>query len=72
MNVFDAFDAMRNGYIVKDYDLIWYKKDDDGKLIESYNEGTTWEEVEEFTFGCINIEWRLVETGETQQITLNL
>ncbi|GAV11417.1 hypothetical protein [Paenibacillus sp. NAIST15-1] len=60
MNVFEAFNLMNAGHIVKDDYGYWFKKDDN-QLIDSIDEGKTWHPTEEFKYGYINQKWHLVK-----------
>jgi hypothetical protein len=57
MNIFEAFEQMSKGETVV-LDGVMYKNEK-GKLVESYNQGKSWQETEEFKFGTINGEWEL-------------
>jgi hypothetical protein len=59
INIFDAFEAMKEGKIVKDSFGIWFKKED-GKLVDSIDDGKSWYETDEFKYGYINSEWYIV------------
>ncbi|MFE6075650.1 hypothetical protein ACFVQB_14355 [Paenibacillus sp. NPDC057886] len=60
MNIFEAFNMMNLGHIVKDSYGNWFKKEGN-TLVDSENQGKTWYPTDEFQFGYINQEWELVE-----------
>jgi len=61
MNIFQAFEAMNQGQVVRDIEGVWYKKDEQsGQLVESYDNGNKWIRTEEFKYGSVNDKWELV------------
>lgn len=62
MNVFEAFEVMNKGGIVSDEQGVWYKKTENAKLVESYDSGEKWSEVNELVYGTFNDPWKLVQS----------
>lgn len=60
MNIFEAFNMMSLGHVVKDNDGTWFKKEGN-VLVDSENKGKTWYTTEELIFNSSNERWELVE-----------
>lgn len=60
MNIFEAFELLNKGHIVRDDYGIWFRKDG-VKLVDSIDDGKNWYETDELKYGYINSTWHLVK-----------